>query len=481
MAARERSSCPRDVGEDGVAILGGDDALIRRGAPWSWAISAYATEVPDNRWIQDRQNLLDVFHDELGLVAGGGNTKLQPYWSTFAMGDMSGLRWVPGVENPDFTPETDLVWTPASACVRRAGDGARLEATLAPRPTLRREVLLAEGFEEAPVGGWPEGWRSFGREGEGTMAATGDLAHGGERSLRFVDHSSQGSLGLRSPQLPAVSGSQYVAEAWWRGEKGNDAAIYLEFWDAKGQRLQEGLRAVSCEGRGEWGMLRAGGAAPAEAVAVTVLLYSSVAATTEGYFDDATVVRLVPEDHADRTAECSLDVRAEGEELVLTYRAPQGAGVQAHLPLMVRSSRLELGTGEAVPLAKGQIEIPGERTGGSLVHAGLRVSVPEGAFLRWPALHFTPYTKDGTSPLRQAKIVLAMPFADTGVHTVRLAAVKPEPFAGLVFEARDLPFEHSEGTYTKRLDNLGSQFVGNTQPGSWLRFALPRSSPAATS
>jgi hypothetical protein len=58
-----------------------------------------------------------------------------------------------------------------------------------------------------------------------------------------------------------------------------------------------------------------------------------------------------------------------------------------------------------------------------------------------------------------------------------LSRVERAPFEGMAFEARDLPFTSSEGTYTKRLDSLGSQFVGSTQVGSWMRFELPEIAP----
>ena len=71
---------PEEIGEDGVIVLGENDALIRRGDPWSWCLSAYTAEVSDSRWIQDRHNLVDLFHSSW-VCRGGGNTKLQPYWS----------------------------------------------------------------------------------------------------------------------------------------------------------------------------------------------------------------------------------------------------------------------------------------------------------------------------------------------------------------------------------------------------------------
>lgn len=108
---------PAAVQEEGVFTIGAKDALIQRRKPWQWAFSGYACAPADNRWIQDRQNLVDVYHDELGLVIGGGNTKLQPYWSSFTVGDPSLLTHTPGDESPDFTPDIPLAWTPSSASI----------------------------------------------------------------------------------------------------------------------------------------------------------------------------------------------------------------------------------------------------------------------------------------------------------------------------------------------------------------------------
>lgn len=466
---------PEEIGEDGVVILGDNDALIKRGDEWSWALSAYTAEVPSNRWIQDRHNLVDLFHGDLGIVAGGGNTKLQPYWSTFTLGDASLLGHTPGDESPNFTPEIDLAWTPDRATVVRDGDLTRLAATMVPRARFEREVLLTEDFDEVAPGELPEGWTVFSRAGK--LEVTADQAREGDQALWFVNDDNQNSLGLRSPQAPAEQDELYFAEAWWLAEQDNNAAIYLEFWDDGGQRMQEGLRIGTCAGQGEWAQRSVTGRAPEGAVGVTMLLYSALAATTEGYFDDAALGRLVPDDRENETARCSVEVRTDGDDLVLTYRATQGVGAQAHLPLLLRGSRLDLATGERVPLLEEPFELAAEDIGEHLVHANLRVSVPEGTSVRWPALHYNPYALDGRSALNHAKIVLVMPFEDTDEYTIRLSAIEPEPFDGLVFEARDLPFEHSEGTYTKRLDDLGSMFIGRTKPGDWLRFTLPRVEP----
>jgi hypothetical protein len=96
-------------------VLGKSDAAVDRQEPWFSVLSAYHAPVPQSRWIQDRQNLVSLFHDRVGLIVGGGNTKLQPLWSTFTVGDTSLLFHKPGDESPDFTPPAGLFHTPAKA------------------------------------------------------------------------------------------------------------------------------------------------------------------------------------------------------------------------------------------------------------------------------------------------------------------------------------------------------------------------------
>lgn len=90
---------------------------VRRG-PWFACLSAYTAPVVQNRWIQDRQNLVSIYHDKVGLILGGGNTKLQPSWSTFTVGDTSLLAHRPGDTDPDFLPKGTLYHTPTAAKLR---------------------------------------------------------------------------------------------------------------------------------------------------------------------------------------------------------------------------------------------------------------------------------------------------------------------------------------------------------------------------
>lgn len=96
-------------------------ATIRQG-PWFGCLSAYTAPIPGSRWIQDRQNMVSLYHDDVGVILGGGNTKLQPGWSTFTVGDPTLLRHTPGDESPDFVPKGELFHVPSEARVIREPD-----------------------------------------------------------------------------------------------------------------------------------------------------------------------------------------------------------------------------------------------------------------------------------------------------------------------------------------------------------------------
>jgi hypothetical protein len=106
----------------------GDLARTNRQVPWFACLSAIATPPPTNRWGQDRQNFLSLYHDEAGLVLGGGDTKLQPLWSSFTVGDTSLLAHAPGDEEPDFAAPSGL---------RHVPDEAELDGGEAPAVRLR--------------------------------------------------------------------------------------------------------------------------------------------------------------------------------------------------------------------------------------------------------------------------------------------------------------------------------------------------------
>jgi hypothetical protein len=106
-------------------------ATIRHG-PWFVCLSAYTAPISKSRWIQDRQNLVSIYHDRVGVILGGGNTKLQPAWSNFTVGDTNLLHHKPGDTKPNFLPAGELYHVPSSATlICESGQG--LDLTYGPQ------------------------------------------------------------------------------------------------------------------------------------------------------------------------------------------------------------------------------------------------------------------------------------------------------------------------------------------------------------
>ncbi len=101
-------------GDFDYTLPSGGARVVRRG-PWFVVFSAFTAPISQRRWIQDRQNFVSVFHTGIGLIAGGGNTKLQPRWSNFTLGDIRLLVHKPGDEDPNFIPPPGLQHVPDSA------------------------------------------------------------------------------------------------------------------------------------------------------------------------------------------------------------------------------------------------------------------------------------------------------------------------------------------------------------------------------
>jgi len=170
---------------------------------WTVCLSAYTAPVPENRWLQDRQDMLSVFHAS-GLVLGGGNTKLQPGWITFTVGDTSLLKHEAGDEDPDFLPKGELYHVPSEArilmepspglalkygeetCrvfVRCRGKGAmriRYDATLnsglpvvAHLPLIPRigQTIMTDGGQSVTLGDEPFDWTAEQVDGAVTHGA----------------------------------------------------------------------------------------------------------------------------------------------------------------------------------------------------------------------------------------------------------------------------------------------------------------------
>ena len=158
----------------------------------------------------------------------------------------------------------------------------------------------------------------------------------------------------------------------------------------------------------------------------------------------------------------------------MAFSAPAGKGVVAHIPMLRRTNSVQLASGKVITLAGTQHLVSACDIGDHFVLGGLRVTVPNGASLRWPARQHNPYRKDGSSSISAAKLVLALPFGSVNTYTIELSYQPPQPFAGLVFDARELAVVVSQGTHTRSVDDMDAQFVRFKTTEDFLTFTLPQ-------
>ena len=85
--------------------------------------------------------------------------------------------------------------------------------------------------------------------------------------------------------------------------------------------------------------------------------------------------------------------------LTLTYTAPPGVHAAAHLPLLKRGEDFRTQSGQTIPMTEDGVLLTSADTGGAITHAGLHVTVPEGAApSAGPPASTTPTPKTATPP-----------------------------------------------------------------------------------
>jgi hypothetical protein len=195
-------------------VLGQNDAVVQREGPWFACFSGYACPVPENRWIQDRQNFVSLFHDRAGLIVGGGNTKLQPRWSTFTLGDTRLLAHRAGDESPTFTPPAGLLHVPAAAALDadslalslRYGDTSCRVSVHLLEPQQARLCYVVEGALDGPA-----------------AAHVTLLPHLGE--AWETDSGQRGTLGNASFEFTQGQAGAWFAHHGWRVALPPDATV----------------------------------------------------------------------------------------------------------------------------------------------------------------------------------------------------------------------------------------------------------------
>jgi hypothetical protein len=237
---------PPDPAKVPVQVLADHNAMTRRAGPWFTCLSAYHTSVSQSRWIQDRQNLVSLFHDGVGLIVGGGNTKLQPLWSTFTVGDVSLLKHTPGDESPNFLPPHGLWHTPNDAALDVDGTRLLLQYNLIKcqvrvdlsDPKAARIVYTTEGPVAAdsgetdpsargPVAAHVPLWPHFGQEWKTASGKSGKLSDepihlaAGEAGGWFEHHGWR----VRIPKdasidWPVLPHNQYVKDGHAEAKEG---------------------------------------------------------------------------------------------------------------------------------------------------------------------------------------------------------------------------------------------------------------------
>lgn len=182
----------------------GDEATAVRNSPWFLCLSAFVVDFPQNRWGQDRQNFVSVFHDSVGLVLGGGNTKLQPLWSNFTVGDKGLLAHTPGDEDPEFDVPAGLIHVPDELSYDSDEAGGRLEMrygeeTCGVEARIESETELTLVFSATANSGLPV-------DGHATLMPHLD------REVRFAS----GEATMLGEEAAEWAGEAWLEHAGWR-------------------------------------------------------------------------------------------------------------------------------------------------------------------------------------------------------------------------------------------------------------------------
>ncbi|HHT28576.1 MAG TPA: DUF4962 domain-containing protein [Firmicutes bacterium] len=174
------------------------------------------------------------------------------------------------------------------------------------------------GLDSADI---PLNWRVFSGTPVTQIRLSTEHATQGAHSLKLIDESSSGSVGLMSDRVPAKAATLYRVETDVLVESGN-SMVYLDFLDGNYRRIE--AKTATINAGTAWGETVIESMAPAGTEYIQVILYMNIPATGTVYFDN---VRLY--DVSDR--EIVIDTR-EAKGAVIGFRPLEGAHVEVNPP-----------------------------------------------------------------------------------------------------------------------------------------------------
>ena len=153
-------------------------------------------------------------------------------------------------------------------------------------------TLANAGFEEGLAG-----WNTSGDNG--MSAAVPEAARSGKLGLRVTDASGTLGSSVASKRFPAVAGRTYEVRFQGRSVKGEGIAVYLRFYDAKGEfltrpELKNQINVPIRRGDTAWKAFSKEGVAPAGSVQVEVWIHSFTKNVVTADFDDLVLVEKTP-------------------------------------------------------------------------------------------------------------------------------------------------------------------------------------------
>ncbi len=149
------------------------------------------------------------------------------------------------------------------------------------------DSLPNPGFERVnEKTGYPQDWEPvWGRLT--TCAYSLATARTGIACALITDASEAESHGLRSRRVRAKPGATFTASVYVKIARPGGFAVYLEYWNAAGQRVFN--RSAAASAAEDWTRLAVTDKAPPDAESATLLIYCGSTSTGVAYFDDASL------------------------------------------------------------------------------------------------------------------------------------------------------------------------------------------------